>query len=223
VARADSSLRRVALIAAALLIVVRTAQAQVIAGQVVEAHTGEPLRAYPVRLVALAAADSVHACDSTLTDERGLFQMPGRGRGRYRVEFGPSGSRLETSAEFLVAHEDTTIEGRYAVPVLELAGAEAFASRNVQKVARVRAVVPVHYPRELRDISLTGEVVVRFVVDVEGNVRPGSVEVVRSSHPGFTRSVLDALRTMQFVPARVGGIAVPQVIEEPFTFTIESR
>lgn len=221
-APADSVIRRVVVGAAALLLVAQEGNAQVIAGQVVEGHSGQPLRYYPVRLVALAS-DSAHAYDSTSTDERGLFQMAGRGMGRYRVEFGPAGSRLETSVELAAAREDTTIEGRYAVPVLELAGAEAFASKDVQKVARVRMGVPVHYPPELRNISLTGEVVVRMIVDVDGHVRPGSVQVVRSSHPGFTRSVLEALRTMQFDPARVGGIAVPQVVEEPFTFSIQSR
>jgi hypothetical protein len=44
--------------------------------------------------------------------------------------------------------------------------------------------------------------------------------VVRSNHPSFTRAVMDALRTMKFDPAQVGGIPVAQLVEQPFTFAI---
>jgi TonB family protein len=110
---------------------------------------------------------------------------------------------------------------RFRVPVLESGGAQAFASNEVQEVAHARTVVPLRYPKELLSFRVTGEVVVRFIVDPTGSVRPGSVDVVRSNHPSFARAVTEALRTMRFDPARVGGIAVPQWVEQPFTFSIE--
>jgi protein TonB len=107
--------------------------------------------------------------------------------------------------------------------VLELSGAQAFSSRDVQDVAFAYSVLPLRYPDELRRTDVTGEVVVRFVVDTAGRVRPGSITVVRSSHPEFTRAVMEPLRLMRFHPARVGGIAVAQLVEEPFTFSLEKR
>lgn len=156
-----------------------------------------------------------------MTDERGLFQMGGRGTGGYRLEFGPAHSRLETSAEVTALTTDTTIVGRFGVPVLQLGGAEAFSPSEVQQVAHARAVLPLRYPKDLLSYRLPGEVAVRFIVEPTGLVRAGSVNVMRSTHPSFTRAVLELLRTATFEPARVGGIAVPQVVEQPFTFTID--
>jgi TonB family protein len=205
---------------ACLLAFSRSAAAQTIAGEVVDATTAQPLRAYQVRLVYLAQGDSTQVCDSTTTDERGLFQIGGQGTGTYRVDFGVTDSRLASSARVVASTRDTVISVRFRVPVLELGGAQAFAASEVQQVAHARTVVPLRYPKELLGFGVTGEVVVRFIVDPTGNVRTGSVAVLRSNHPSFTRAVTEALRTMKFDPARVGGIPVPQLVEQPFTFSI---
>lgn len=204
-----------------VLVPQRSLSAQTIAGEVVEALTKQPLRGYPVRLVYRGASDSTLTSDSATTDERGLFQMGGRGAGKYRLEFGPSRSRLETSTEVTALGQDTAITGRFAVPLLELGGAQAFSPRDVQEVAHPRAVFPLRYPKELLRDGVEGEVVVRFIVDPSGHVRPKSVQVISSTHPAFTRVVVDALRTLAFDPARVGGIAVPQTVQEPFNFSIQ--
>lgn len=200
----------------------RRLSAQTIGGEVIEALTSNPLSGYPVRLLYRTTADSAQVCDSATTDERGHFQMGGRGTGSYRLEFGPAHSRLETSAEVTASAMDTTIVGRFSVPVLTLGGAEAFSSSEVQQVAHARTVLPLRYPKDLLSYHITGEVVVRFVVDPTGHVRPGSVQVLSSSHPSFTRVALETLRTATFDAARVGGIAVPQVVQQPFTFSLEA-
>jgi len=182
--------------------------------------TAQPLRAYQVRLVYLAQGDTTRACDSTTTDERGLFQFDGRGAGAYRLEFGPSGTRLASSARVEAGTRDTMIASRFKVPLFALGGAQAFAPTEVEEGVRQRYVLPLKYPPDLRSFGVSGEVVVRFVVDSTGRVQPGSVMVLRSSHPSFTRVVTEALRTMRFDPARIGGIPVPQVVEEPFTFSL---
>ncbi|HEX7977812.1 MAG TPA: TonB family protein [Gemmatimonadaceae bacterium] len=196
------------------------ASAQAIGGEVVEAMTAQPLRSYQVRLFYLAQGDTTQARDSTTTDERGLFQFGGQGVGAYRLEFGPPATRLTSSARVEATTPDTMIAVRFRVPVLELGGAQAFSEKEVQKVAFAHRVVQLRYPEELRSISVSGEVVVRFIVDPTGSVRPGSVTLVRSSHPSFTRAVMDFLRTVKFHPALIGGIPVPQLVEEPFTFSL---
>ena len=216
-------LTRSLIASACLLIAATSASAQSISGEVVEAMTAQPLRAYQVRLFYLAQGDSTKACDSTTTDERGLFQFGGVGTGAYRIEFGPSASRLTSSARIDAATRDTAIAIRFRVPVLELSGAQAFSSKDVQEVAQQRTVIPVRYPEELRSLAMSGEVDVRFIVDTTGRVRAGSVTVLRSSHPSLTRAVTEYLRTTKYHPARVGGIAVAQLVEQPFTFSLERR
>jgi TonB family protein len=214
-------MRLLAVACVCLLALARSALAQTIGGEVVEAMTAQPLRAYQVRLFHLTPDDSARACDSTTTDERGLFQLGGHGTGAYRIEFGPPASRLTSSARVEASTPDTMIAVRFRVPVLELSGAQAFSMNEVQNAARPRAVVQLRYPKDLLDFGMTGEVVVRFIVEPTGNVRHGSVAVVRSSNPAFTRTVTDFLRTVNYDPARVGGIPVAQWVEEPFTFSIE--
>jgi len=201
----------------------QAASAQSIGGEVVEAMTAQPLRTYQVRLFYLAQGDSTRACDSTTTDERGLFQFGGQGTGAYRLEFGPAESRLASSARVEASTRDTAIAVRFKVPVLELSGARAFAANEVQQVAIQRSDRAIRYPDELKSIDMTGEVLARFIVDPTGMVRPGSLTVIRSSHPLFTKAVVDGLRLLRFYPARVGGIPVAQLVEEPFTFTLERR
>jgi TonB family protein len=207
-------------VCACLLALPKGSSAQSIGGEVVEAMTAQPLRSYQVRLFYLTHGDSTRACDSTTTDERGLFQFGGQGVGAYRLEFGPPASRLTSSARVEASTPDTAIAVRFRVPVLELSGAQAFGANEVQQVALARTLIPLRYPREMLSIRMTGEVVVQYVVEPTGNVRPGSVTVIRSNHPSFTRAVMDALRTMKFEPARVGGLPVAQVVEQPFTFSI---
>jgi len=90
----------------------------------------------------------------------------------------------------------------------------------VQQAAVQSSDHAIRYPDELRNMSMTGEVLVRFIVEPTGKVRPGSATVVRSSHPLFTKAVTDGLPLLRFYPARVGGIPVAQLVEEPFTFSL---
>ena len=216
----DRILTRSLVACAWLLAFATAASAQSIGGEVVESMTAQPLRAYQVRLFYLTQGDSTRACDSTTTDERGLFQFGGQGTGSYRIEFGPRDSRLTSSARVEASTRDTAIELRFRVPVLELSGAQAFSAKEVQQVVPTPSRSALRYPEELRNMGVTGEVVARFIVEPTGKVRPGSVTVVRSSDPSFTLAVLEGLRVMRFVPARVGGIPVAQLVEEPFTFSL---
>ncbi len=76
------------------------------------------------------------------------------------------------------------------------------------------------YPDELRKADIQGEVVAQFVVDVNGEVVPGSFKVLRSDHPLFTRAVESSISTMRFQPAQVQGKKVRQLIQSPFTFSL---
>jgi TonB family protein len=76
------------------------------------------------------------------------------------------------------------------------------------------------YPDMLRRAGVEGEVLAQFIVGPDGRPDPGSFRVLKSSHDLFTNSVRAALPEMSFNAARVGGRAVRQVVQQPFTFSI---
>jgi TonB family protein len=81
------------------------------------------------------------------------------------------------------------------------------------------------YPADMRAAKREGEVLARFVVNGDGTVDPSTLQIVRSTDEAFTAAVRDAMHLLRFSPARVGGRAVRQLVEQPFTFALakESR
>jgi protein TonB len=76
------------------------------------------------------------------------------------------------------------------------------------------------YPDMLRSANVEGEVLVQFVVDTTGRVEMPSFKVLKSSHDLFTNAVRQALSTMRFYPAEIGGRKVKQLVQQPFNFTL---
>ena len=76
------------------------------------------------------------------------------------------------------------------------------------------------YPPELIREGKEGSVFIRFVVDSSGRADPGTIEVIRSTHPAFTLSVRQAVPLMLFTPATIGGRHVSQTVEQTFEFRI---
>ena len=59
-----------------------------------------------------------------------------------------------------------------------------------------------------------------YVVDTTGWVDTTTIEVVQSDDPRFTESVRVALGGMRFRPAKRGGKAVRQLVQQRFRFQI---
>jgi len=76
------------------------------------------------------------------------------------------------------------------------------------------------YPELLRTAGTAGEVIAEFVVDSSGRVRPGTLQVVTSTHELFTVSVRRTVPAMRFLPARVQGRPVAQRVRMPFVFEV---
>lgn len=76
------------------------------------------------------------------------------------------------------------------------------------------------YPDMLRSANVEGEVLVQFVVDTTGRVEMPTFKVLKSSHDLFTNAVRQALSTMRFYPAEIGGRKVKQLVQQPFNFTL---
>ena len=77
------------------------------------------------------------------------------------------------------------------------------------------------YPGALRAAGIEGVVAVRMVVDTLGRVEVGSVVVQSSTHAGFEVAAIEALRRAQFVPARLAGGPVRQLVQQSVRFRLD--
>lgn len=76
------------------------------------------------------------------------------------------------------------------------------------------------YPDALREMKVSGQVLVQYIVNRDGTADMSSLKVLKSDHPAFTESVRAALAEMKFEPARVKGQPVRQLMQTPFAFQV---
>lgn len=76
------------------------------------------------------------------------------------------------------------------------------------------------YPDILRQAGVEGSVLATFEVDTSGRADPSTFKVLRADHQLFERAVREALPRMRFIPAKVGGRKVRQLVQQPFAFQI---
>ena len=74
------------------------------------------------------------------------------------------------------------------------------------------------YPPSLRDMGRGGMVQVRFRVGVDGKV--SDPRVTRGAHVELDRATLEAVRFLEFTPARVNGHPVPVWAELPVQWAV---
>ena len=86
--------------------------------------------------------------------------------------------------------------------------------------ARARRTVQPRYPGSAQRDGIEGFVTVRLNVDSNGRVI--DVIVVDSEPIGtFEQSAREAVRRLEFVPARTGGKAVPTTVEKTIVFRLQ--
>src|SRR3954454_14113268 len=99
---------------------------------------------------------------------------------------------------------------------------QPFFEFQVEKqVQQIPGTGNLRYPDMLRSANVEGEVLAQFVVDTSGKYEAGTFKVLKSSHDLFTAAVKNALPTMRFYPAEVGGRKVKQLVQQPFTFSLQ--
>ena len=89
-----------------------------------------------------------------------------------------------------------------------------------QPVAPAAGSAQPRYPDMLRRAKVEGEVLAQFVVNQDGRADVRSLKILKSSHDLFTQAIRNALPQMRFSPALVGGKAVRQLVQQPFSFSI---
>ena len=78
------------------------------------------------------------------------------------------------------------------------------------------------YPASMLSRKLEGTVAVQYVVDTTGTADPSSFMVLSTTHPDFSKSVQTALPLMRFRPAVIGTHKVRQLVQQMFSFRIDS-
>jgi len=98
---------------------------------------------------------------------------------------------------------------------------QAYFEFQVDKPAMpvLGSIQPV-YPDSLKAAKIEGEVVAAFIVDTLGVPDPGSLKILKSTHPLFAAAVRDALPVMRFVPAELNGVKVRELVQKPYVFNI---
>ena len=76
------------------------------------------------------------------------------------------------------------------------------------------------YPETMRRSGLRGNVVVEFMVDIEGRVR--NAVVVRTLNPAFDEPALTAVRAWKFEPGRRDGVPVNTRMQQSISFSMDT-
>ena len=81
------------------------------------------------------------------------------------------------------------------------------------------------YPDGLKAKGIEGQVLAQFVVGVDGRAEPATFKDLKPelSNAEFVAAVREALPTMMFEPALVGGKAVKQLVMQPFQFALSRK
>jgi TonB family protein len=155
----------------------------------------------------------------TVSDTLGEFLLTLERPGKYRLYFLSGAVELGASDPIEVSADDF----HQRIYVLSAPrDSTVYFEFQVAKPVAVRPGNPgPRYPEELRARSIEGEVLMQFVVDTTGRVILGTLRVLRSTDPGFTREVERVLWRMRFLPAELkDGRRVKQLVQMPFQFTL---
>lgn len=101
---------------------------------------------------------------------------------------------------------------------LDTAGAVSITA--VQEKPEVLRHPPVVYPLGMLQRGAGGRVLVQAIIDTSGHVEPGSVQVLESPHPAFSRAARNVVLNSVYRPGRVNGKAVRVLVRIPIDFNI---
>jgi hypothetical protein len=76
----------------------------------------------------------------------------------------------------------------------------------------------VPYPPSLYATGVEGSVMAEFVVAANGDIEPGTFNIVSFTHPLFAQAVSGALERASYSPAIKDGRQVRQLVHQPFSF-----
>jgi len=95
---------------------------------------------------------------------------------------------------------------------------DLFDLANLDQQPAARFQAKPNYPFEMRRAGITGDVLVGFIVDSNGDVR--EAYAIKSTQREFEASAIQAVSKWKFKPGRKGGRAVNTRMQVPIVFSI---
>ncbi len=165
---------------------------------------------------------------STSHLERRIIAMTARRNSRTRIALAMAGAFAAVAIACTSNVGDQVVDPKStkATPVVASSEAPteikgAYFEFQVEKAVRqIPGTGHIRYPDMLRSANVEGEVLAQFVVDEKGKFEPNTFKALKSDHDLFTQAVRVALPAISFTPAEVGGRAVRQLVQQPFTFSL---
>jgi protein TonB len=114
-----------------------------------------------------------------------------------------------------------SLSGDFALPSFDAKktdlGMDIFNINDLDKIPGFRRPPNISYPVKAQRLGLSGYVVIRFIVDEQGNV--GSIEIVEASDKIFVAPVRDAYLKAKFNPGEKNGRTVKFKMQQKIPFT----
>ncbi len=102
-----------------------------------------------------------------------------------------------------------------------LKGIEVFDISKLDQIPQAKFRAKPVYPFDMRRAGISGEVVVEFICDTNGDVL--NAFAVRSSQREFEAAAVQAVSKWKFRPGRKGGRAVNTRMQQPISFTLNEE
>lgn len=98
---------------------------------------------------------------------------------------------------------------------------EIFDISKLDQIPQATIQVKPQYPFEMRRAGISGQVLVDFIVDTDGNVR--NAYAASSTQRDFEQAAVTAVSKWKFKPGRKGGRAVNTHMQVPIVFSLNNE
>ena len=103
-----------------------------------------------------------------------------------------------------------------------ISAAEADVQPELTNKRQAEMILQRSYPPLLRDVGAVGRTTVMLIIDKDGNVEPGSVQVQESTHDAFKDAAVRAVERFRFRPAKLKGQPVAVLVTLPIEWRLEN-
>jgi len=183
-------------------------------GLVLEANTNAKLRQEAARLTAENSAIPVLQSENL---KLGRLAVEVEEMRRDDVEF----VRLQAEAQRLKTRMQELARAEAARQPRSAKSGQVYEISALDQTPVARFQARPQYPFEMRRAGVSGEVVVDFLVDTNGEVQ--DAYALRSSQKDFEAAAVQAVSKWKFKPGRKGGRDVPTHMQVPIVFTLEGQ
>jgi TonB family protein len=108
---------------------------------------------------------------------------------------------------------------RQATPVKSDSAAVYFEYQVADPVTLIKWTTP-SYPTALKSAKVEGEVILQFIVGLDGRIEAKSERVLKATNPAFSSAVMATLESARYEPATRNEKAVRQLVQQSFLFRI---